>query len=151
MPFRLLNKEVGKHRKLNGGNHKYKSLNINNHHGGSFKINTQHGYHPLAFYSFLPRGDHQFSSSLKSSSQFISPPKGGYLVNLHHVRFPPHYFNSFTVAPPWPTTLVDPEKTAAIHGFWNVFPLGVLFGDLLGLLPLGPKLSCSIEVVMTSR
>ena len=29
MPFRLLNKEVSKHHKLNGGNHKHKSLNIN--------------------------------------------------------------------------------------------------------------------------
>ena len=40
---------------------------------------------------------------------------------------------------------------AAIHWFWNVFPLGESVVDLLGLLPLGPKLSCSTEAVTTSR
>ena len=54
MPFRLLNKEVSKHHKLNGATHKCKSLNINNHCGRSFKINTRNGYCPLAFYPFCP-------------------------------------------------------------------------------------------------
>ena len=40
---------------------------------------------------------------------------------------------------------------AAIHGFWNMLPLGESVIDLLGLLPLGPKLSCPTEAVMTSR
>ena len=37
MPFRLLNKEVGKHHKLYGEIIHVKALNINNCCGGSFK------------------------------------------------------------------------------------------------------------------
>ena len=40
---------------------------------------------------------------------------------------------------------------AAIHGFWNVFPLGKSAVDSSGLLPSGPKLSCPTEAVMTRR
>ena len=40
---------------------------------------------------------------------------------------------------------------AAIHGFWNVFPLGESVVDLSGLLLPGPKLSCSMEAVTTNR
>ena len=62
----------------------------------------------------------------------------------------------FTTPGPFSTSLLQllhsgTSITAAIHRFWNIFPLGKSVGDFSGLLLLGPKLSCSIEVVMTSR
>ena len=129
-----------------------KSLNINNHCGGSFKINTQYGYYPLAFYPFCPKVVISSLPLLRSGSQFASLPKGSYLVTYYTTSI----FHLTTSTPSWwhllwLTALVDPEKTAAICGFWNVFPLGESFGDLSGLLLPGPKLSCSIEVVTTNR
>ena len=78
MPFRLLNKEMGKHCKLNGKIIYAKSLNINNCHGTSFKSEYLTWLPPTGISPFPPKGGHQSLSLLRSSKQFISLPEGSF-------------------------------------------------------------------------